>query len=1121
MTGLFTTKLFAGSYPAIRAELTKSIVSAADMDPFGEKIVLAPSNHIAEDLIEGLVLERGKPIFNLRAMTLLDFARRLLKHRKTLVTDIDAMTRAVLLSEVVRTCCQKLGAKSAFAGVFKKRGFVSVLLRLFEEFEEGMISGKEAESLRKRTDFLRRFSNPQKVTEILDMYTAFLGRIEKAGLKTRTQVVRLASEGFEVPGYPFRVHLFGFYDFTRLQWFLVEKLIGSGLIDEVYFPLPTRLPRKGKMVIDDIESLQEIMPDGYRYAKNTLWQLLRQFDGNVTLLYDGKGEGKSSRRAREMLFRNAFDGNKEELPFSLISAPHGPGELRAVARLIKRTIREGKGGKIGLVYRRLDETIIPDIERVFEEFDLPYAIAWSGPLVRASPVRTLLGFVKLPFRDYPRRETVDILTSPSFDVAKLRQGSEVESPLWDHITKKIGISKGSDWLHKLHHYAPNSDKLLNDDLTDTFEGTDENGVTSRTRFPTKREVASAEALAACFRAMKESVEALLSCDSYSSLAGAILGFLKRYIVVKGEEEVARFQEQAVRRITVILGTFGELDWRGIPFTDVPSAIELLEKIFQEERIAHHVRAAPREGVTVVVGDIMTLRGISFDSIYLLGVNESAWPRTRKDVSLLKDDEREVFHSTLKEPGLPPPLSRVRDNIPEEKLLFCLPFIMSREIRALSFLRTEMSGAKQVPSPFLMDLVYRFRGPDILFNGLSGQTVGNTFHEFPRQMKDRMRASGDPSRREALIASLMSLDTGDTRTALAGPARRTVKRATKTSYRWQRGEELAPDPKRIGGIKIPEGKLNHTFLENYIHCPYRTFLRYGLKLEPLPEPEEVFSLGRLEMGLIAHGALHRIYKETGGDVSPEAVERAVKGSLDEYGKNNPLGLKGLRVIAAKSLVKLISDYLAWEKEYRQEFTPELFELKFGFEEGCDVSIDISGEKIPISGKIDRIDRSGGAIHVIDYKLSGGGKYVPIEEKISLAIQNQIPFYGIAAKKILSGRGLRVQTIMGGYIALKRGRKKGYLISTLLDEDNEMHAKWKEELSLLLQSLKTSLFPPMADKDFKIGRFRDSYCAYCDYADICRVSPMTSGNDLVAHSLKERFARLYPGLVWHINNRESKS
>ena len=56
------------------------------------------------------------------------------------------------------------------------------------------------------------------------------------GGETRRRIFQEAVAGFEQPGYPFRATLYGFYDFTRLQWMLVERLLSSGLLDEVYFP---------------------------------------------------------------------------------------------------------------------------------------------------------------------------------------------------------------------------------------------------------------------------------------------------------------------------------------------------------------------------------------------------------------------------------------------------------------------------------------------------------------------------------------------------------------------------------------------------------------------------------------------------------------------------------------------------------------------------------------------------------------------------------------------------------------------------------------------------------------------------------------------------------------------
>ncbi len=1119
MTVQFTAKLYAGPYPAIREELARGLGEETGRDPVGEKIVLTPSNYSAEDLYEAIARERGRATVNVRAMTLLDFARRLLKHRKLLLPEIDAMTRAVLLSGVVDAFCRKRGEKGAFAGVYGKKGFISALLRLFEEFEEGMISGREAESLLGRPGFLRAFPDPSKISDILSLYTAFFSAVERAGFTTRTHLVRLASEGFEVPGYPFRVKLYGFYDFTRIQWLLVQKLIDSGLMEAVYFPLPTAPGRAGTMVIDDFKTLAEVVPEGYRYGENTLWKLLRRFDGNVTLLGHEKNGEKSARRVRDALFRNEFSGKKEGLPFPLISAPHGPGELRAVARLIKKTMRERGGeGKIGLIYRQLDETVLPDIERVLDEFDIPGLIARAGPLIRAAPVRTLIGLVKLPLRNYQRRETVDMLTSPSFDVSKLHPGSERHSPLWDHLTKKIGISQGDDWGHKLQRFIVKSKKIVNNDVSDVFDDSDDGDAPSRAHLATGREVASAEALAGCFAALRAFTEPLLSCGSYAALAESTLSLLRRLIVITGEEEVFGLNERAVKRATKILTTFGELDWRGVAFPGPRSAIELLETIFSEERMPHHGPGSSRAGAAVVAGDVMSLRGVTFDSIYLLGANEGVWPRAKKDVSLLKDEEREVFLSELSEPDLPPALSRMRENVPEEKLLFCLPFIMGKGIGGVSFLRSDMSGAKRAPSPFLMDLAFRFRGPDIFFGGLSAETAGSAFHEFPRQLKVRLSAPGDPSPREALIASLMSGGASDSLPVLSGPAKRILLRTAETLSRWQRGEDLAPDPGSIAGMRIPEGRLNHTFLESFIQCPYKTFLRYGLKLEPLPEPEEVFSLGRLEMGIIAHRALYILHREVPEDSRPAAVEDAVKRALSQYGRDNPLGLRGLAAIAVKSLSKTISAYLAWEKEHLGDLAPELFEVTFGFQEGRHVSIDVSGEQVHISGKIDRIDRSGETIRVLDYKLSAGNRYTPLEEKISLALLNQIPLYATAARKILADRGTEVRTVTGGYIALKRDGKKGYLIATLLDREGEMVSRWERSLSLLFKGLKSRMFPPMADHLFKMARWRDRYCEHCDYADICRVSPATTGNDVVALSLRERFSRLFPGLRWHVENRE---
>ena len=125
------------------------------------------------------------------------------------------------------------------------------------------------------------------------------------GGETRRRIFREAVAGFEQPGYPFRATLYGFYDFTRLQWMLVERLLSSGLLDEVYFP----------GLFDGEGTLRP----SFLYAARAWDRLRAAFEGNVEFLTDVPSAGIAS--VRERIFSPAPPAETTPAPFAVLSAP--------------------------------------------------------------------------------------------------------------------------------------------------------------------------------------------------------------------------------------------------------------------------------------------------------------------------------------------------------------------------------------------------------------------------------------------------------------------------------------------------------------------------------------------------------------------------------------------------------------------------------------------------------------------------------------------------------------------------------------------------------------------------------------------------------------------------------
>lgn len=1107
MTGSLPSQLFAGSYRALKGTLISHLLEEISLDPLSEKIVLLPSNYLAGDIYGTIGRKLEKPALNLRFLSILDFAKLILKHCGILPREIEHTTRTMMLSGLLSSLEPDEDTPFLFGRKNISRGIVTVLLRLFDELEEGMISPGEGKSLLRTQSFLNLFPDPAKIRDLLSLYVRFMEHVKTRGVMTRSAIIRLAAEKFETPGYPFRVRLYGFYDFTRLQWLLVMKLIDSGLLEEIYFPLPLKEGVSGNQRLHTRESQKEAITPLFRYAFPALSHFLHHFDGNITFLEEEGERSEANHSFKEKIVDEKRSPSPERIPFYIISAPHVSGELRAVARRIKEEEKEGiRGKRRALIYRSLDEDTVYDVGKIFEEFNMPCEIVWSLPLLRSAPIRTLFMMIRLPFERYPRRSTIDTLTSPCLNRESLSPGSEVFVPLFENISKSLSITGGEEWKIKIDHYLQGRPKR-NSTLQEEVD-----------RGGADRYFRGAYSLLLSLHALQSHLDTLLLTNSFQEFASHVEELLTTLIRINGTDETRALQKNVVKKMTKILKCFGELESKEALFPGAAVAVDLLEKVCAEETVQLHNPGFARKRTGTVIGDIFSLRGMTFDEIHIMRMNEGVWPALRSDEGLLRDDEREIVRAYLRAPSMPPVLPLRRDNLPEEKLLYCLPLLMCTQIRSISYLRSTLSGKEQIPSPFLGELLFRYRGPDLYTKGYTGEVLGDSFYEFPRQLKGRLAFAGIPSVREENLAQLFSLQ-GQKKAHIVVPPEtsRCIERSVKLESRRLLGKDLAPLPASLDGAPAVKKTVNHTFLHNYITCPYKTYLRYGLSLDPLQEPEEIFSLGPMEKGIIVHRVLQILYSEKEQKGEFPVTADTVRQVIDEFGRNHPSGLEGLLHVTWREITRVVEAFIAWERGTETGTKPSLFEVTFGMGGRYRTTISLGGDTYPFSGKIDRIDTAKGRVRVLDYKFTSGSQYYALPEKIAIAFYNQIPLYITAAKKILEEEGKTNFTIEGGYIALKAPRNDRYLHIVPFTENSPLLGKWREALSLLLSSLSGKSYPPMPDRDYPVEKWNLSYCSTCAYKDLCRVSPATKGTEHISSALRRNLFSLYPSLSWHAKYR----
>lgn len=173
--------------------------------------------------------------------------------------------------------------------------------------------------------------------------------------------------------------------------------------------------------------------------------------------------------------------------------------------------------------------------------------------------------------------------------------------------------------------------------------------------------------------------------------------------------------------------------------------------------------------------------------------------------------------------------------------------------------------------------------------------------------------------------------------------------------WSRAWRL--QPRRVE----PPQRIAVTALRTYLECPFRFYLRHGLKMNAV-EPAKS-ELDALDFGTLCHAALERLGDEAWHDCAEAgALREMLLGEFDRavrerYGEQVALPLL-VQLESARQRLRRAAEVQARERAAGWVITH--VERKF--------EVEIGG--IVVSGKIDRIDQHAetGAWRVIDYKTS---------------------------------------------------------------------------------------------------------------------------------------------------------
>ncbi|MEA2428423.1 MAG: hypothetical protein QOF37_2051, partial [Thermoleophilaceae bacterium] len=369
---------------------------------------------------------------------------------------------------------------------------------------------------------------------------------------------------------------------------------------------------------------------------------------------------------------------------------------------------------------------------------------------------------------------------------------------------------------------------------------------------------------------------------------------------------------------------------------------------------------------VQVADPEGIRARRFDAVFVCGLQEGEFPRPQGAEPFFSDDDRNSL-ARASDLRLPPR----EDELDRERHLFYVCCSRAERLLALSARMSDEEGNPQVQS-FLVEEVKDLFAP----LPVDSRTLADV--TWPLE-----QAPTDAEWTRAL--------------ALSGP----------------RHEPEKPDGLHDAYVlgRLTERRLSAGALETFADCPVKWLVDRILRPEALePDPEQ------LVRGSFAHAVLEKTYSRLGAAVTPANLQQAEELLLEELKSQQEhyrISPKETRFrTAVRRLEFDLLRHLRREAETGSEFAPGHLELGFGGANDELPPLRIGGEGVEITGRIDRVDVSGGRAVVQDYKT--GKTTFPVaswEDRNRL----QVALYMLAVRELLE-----LEPVAGLYVALAGGK-----------------------------------------------------------------------------------------------------
>ncbi len=1078
-TNLLLAPVGAGKTEIALERLATAVQQA---DPFARIWVLLPSQRQQGAFRQRLAAREPRAYFNIQFFNFYSLYAYLLDAARQPQRRLEETARLALLRSIL-TRLQNEGQLEVFGRIAHTPGFVRIVADFIYELKQNVIYPEKFE--------LEAQSG--KDHDLARIYSAYQLTLQQHNLVDREGEGWLALslvENEPTIGKDVKFLLVDGYDqFTSLQAQLLTVLASRAPETLVTLTtVPWREQTIGRRFEQASRRLREAhFSQGVMFYPDTLFGSSQALETRHTAL----------RHLAENGFLPEAVQRPAEGAVQFIEAPDPGQEVAAVLRRVKRLLLSGSVPDDILIALRDWERYSAHLAVHGRAYNLPLTVHYGENLTENPAIVALMSLLSLHTTDFRRRDLLDTLRSPYFEALTSQHVDQLE-----HISQAFLVTGGrAAWLEAISQAAR---AFLDDDDEHIrlFEPEESEQLHTHLAAFIDAVTPPEEATIADYvhwveqligpdpiRDPDEPEENTETTDSLQ-VVRQIRAALDDRLRDRDLSAMACFK-RVLRGLVAARELMKALEAADAPLTHVEFLNELRTAV-QSAVVESHPNRAGR----VLVTTVADARGLPHKHVFVLGLSEGLFPRQTAEDPLYLDTERQRLAAV----GIP--LETQAERADDDGLfyeLICLP----RDTLTLS--RPSIQDGVPWPASHLWREALR------VFNDIEVKSF---------RIGAVVPADEVASFNEAALAVADGLSQPETQPGVSGLYNWLVAahRAHWSAIVQGRQIELERmsfhphnhysgrlrDPAviaQVARILGPDKVWSASQFNDYGLCAFRFFATRLLKLDVVKEPDE--GIDRAQYGTLNHVMLETVYRrvhDEGLTIEPEHVEHAVEilhDVADERLWNAPrrLGFRASALwrheahVILRKLEALIRMDFSGIGPLTRTFgdeprRPYRLEIPFGADDHA--ALDVGGETLKVQGFIDRMDRQGNRVIIVDYKT--GSTAIEVSE-MEQGRNFQMMLYLLAAQQLLAqDTSPDAPTEVAGGLFWHIGTRKASGEILLDDAGVEAVNLARDHLARYLSLGRQGDFAARANK------MKDGKCAhYCEFREMCRVSIMNRHKD----------------------------